>query len=58
MISWLAAVSQTGDQHVAVYDYNNMYMYVASSSPYVNGTSIPAYQRQFLMLDMKAQFAM
>jgi len=58
MISWLAAVSQTGDQHVAVYDYTNMYMYVASSSPYVNGTSIPAYQRKYIMLDMNALWAM
>jgi len=58
MISWLVAVSQTGDQHIAVYDYTNMYMYVASASPYVNGTTTPAWERQFLRLNLNELWAM
>jgi len=56
-IQHISAELQTGDMHIAVYDFAKQYMYVANASPVVNGTVIPAYDRPFLRLDMVQQFA-
>ena len=45
---------QTGDMHVAIYDYERSLMFVSNASP-MNGSEgsvIPAYDRQFIGLDM------
>ena len=55
---YAAAVSQTGDMHAAVYDYQNRFMYVANAGIY-NKTSKyaqPAYERPFIALNMTQLF--
>jgi hypothetical protein len=54
----VASTHQTGDTHVAVYDFFQMEMLVSNASPYINGTVTPAYNRAFVKLDMKALFAL
>jgi len=56
LIRNVAAQHQTGDAHAAVYDYANNLMFVVIASPYVNGTMIPAYNRQWTKLDMTSLF--
>lgn len=48
-------MEQTGDMHVAVYDWNNLYMYVSNAGlADANGNAQPAYDRPFLRFDMGA----
>jgi hypothetical protein len=56
MLVRVASVHETGDTHVAVYDFLRMEMLVSNASPFVNNSVIPAYDRAFVRLDMKALF--
>jgi hypothetical protein len=53
----VCATLQTGDTHAAVYDFLKMEMLVSNASPYLNGSFVPAYNRQFVKLDMNALFS-
>jgi len=57
VIQNITAVFQTGDMHIGIYDFNQNFMYVSNASPYVNGSAIPAYDRQFIRFNMTALFA-
>eukprot|EP01121_Diplochlamys_sp_Union-15-3_P022779 TRINITY_DN979_c0_g1_i2.p1 TRINITY_DN979_c0_g1~~TRINITY_DN979_c0_g1_i2.p1 ORF type:complete len:363 (+),score=59.70 TRINITY_DN979_c0_g1_i2:98-1186(+) len=57
MFQHITAEFQTGDMHIAIYDFANQYMYVSNASPYVNGTYVPAYNRRFIQLDMSKLFS-
>lgn len=48
---------QTGDTHLAIYDFARMMMYVSNASPWINGTAVPAYNRALVALDMTSLFA-
>lgn len=49
----IVSLFQTGDMHIAIYDFNAKAMYVANASPpNTNGTISPAYQQPFIRLDM------
>jgi len=52
----ITAEFQTGDMHFSVFDHANKLIYVANASPYINGTAIPAYNRQVTRLDLNALF--
>jgi len=54
-IRFITSQFQTGDMHIAVFDYLQQYMYVANASPAPD--SIPAYDRPFVRLDMAQLFA-
>eukprot|EP00698_Gefionella_okellyi_P020891 TRINITY_DN6653_c0_g1_i1.p1 TRINITY_DN6653_c0_g1~~TRINITY_DN6653_c0_g1_i1.p1 ORF type:complete len:440 (+),score=86.37 TRINITY_DN6653_c0_g1_i1:53-1321(+) len=58
-IKYITAQFQTGNLHIAVYDYAKMHMYVAYASPGDgHGHNVTnAYDRQFTRLDMTAVFA-
>ncbi|ETO10631.1 acid ceramidase-like protein [Reticulomyxa filosa] len=52
-----AARLQTGDMHVAVYDYLNQFMYVSNAQIYVSGQpQLMAYERPYVRLNMSAIF--
>ncbi|EFA74526.1 acid ceramidase-like protein [Heterostelium album PN500] len=53
----ITGLAETGDLHAAVYDFtaNQMYVSVASQDPSVIPI-IPAYQRQFLQIDLEYFF--
>jgi len=57
VIQNITAVFQTGDMHIGIYDFKHNLMYVSNASPYVNNTAIPAYDRQFISLNMTQLFA-
>jgi hypothetical protein len=46
----------TLDMHIAIFDYAANFVYVSNASPYINGQYIPAYDRQFIRLDMTKLF--
>jgi hypothetical protein len=48
-----AALSQTGDTLLAVYDFNSMFVYISFSDP---STSNPAWNRSLMALDMNLLF--
>lgn len=55
----ITSVFQTGDMHIAIYDYKETTMYVANASPMVGNNTdsvVKAYDRPFVKLDMKAAF--
>lgn len=54
---YAASMHQTGDNHAAVYDYARNFMYVASASSATTPPIIPAYNRQFLKLDLTQLWA-
>ncbi|EFA82759.1 hypothetical protein PPL_04454 [Heterostelium album PN500] len=59
----LCAYQQTGDLHIAVYDYqaNQVYISVASTNfefPYKSGQVSPSFANQFIQLDMNTQFSL
>jgi len=58
-IQYITAQLQTGDMHIGVYDYAENLIYVANASPYNNVTQqyTPAYNSQFVMLNMTQVFA-
>lgn len=59
MFQNVAAQLQTGDMHIAVYDYQNRYMFVSNAAVYVPGqTQELAYQRSFVQLNMQTQLNM
>jgi len=55
----ITAVAQTGDMHIAIYDFALKQMYVANAGVYnaTSGIAEPAYKRPFTRLDMGAMFA-
>jgi len=53
----VTALLQTGDTHIAVYDFQNMLIYVSNASPYVQKKFVPAYDRAFVRLDLSKLFA-
>jgi len=57
MFQQFAALSETGDTHIAVYDYMNMAIYVSSAGVHdpKNGT-VPAYKRKFTKFNMAKLF--
>jgi len=51
----VTAYEQTGDMHIAVFDWGNKQMYVSNAGlADVNGNAVPAYDRPFLRFDMEA----
>lgn len=59
-IQYIAPIFETGDMHVAVYDFANNYMYVSNASPVpASGPNdvVPAYNRNYIRLDMNQLFA-
>lgn len=54
---YAASMHQTGDTHAAVYDYARNFMYVSSASSASTPPIIPAYNRQFLKLDLTQLWA-
>jgi hypothetical protein len=54
-IRYITSQLQTGDMHLAVYDFGNNYMYVSNASPMPN--VVPAYDRPFVRLDMAQLFS-
>ena len=59
-IQYIAPIFETGDMHVAVYDFANDFMYVSNASPVPpSGPSgvIPAYNRPYIRLDMRQLFS-
>jgi len=57
LIQHVTAVHQTGDTHAAVYDFANNWIYVVVASPFVNGSYVPAYDRQWTKFDMTQLFS-
>lgn len=61
LLQKVAPVHETGDMHVAVYDFSQNYMYVSNASPVPNNGNasevIPAYNRPYIRLDMLSLFA-
>ena len=55
-VQYITAIEQTGDMHIAIYDFANNHIFVSNASPFVNGTFTPAYDRPFVRLDTKALF--
>jgi len=55
--TYITALHETGNMHIAIYDFKANNVYVANASPYVNNTYIPAFNRPFIQLDMTALFA-
>eukprot|EP01087_Luapelamoeba_hula_P014711 TRINITY_DN435_c0_g1_i1.p1 TRINITY_DN435_c0_g1~~TRINITY_DN435_c0_g1_i1.p1 ORF type:complete len:417 (+),score=67.74 TRINITY_DN435_c0_g1_i1:42-1292(+) len=56
-VRYIAPVTQTGNLHIAVYDFDQMLMYVANAkSPSESGLPF-AYQRAFVELNMRNLFA-
>jgi hypothetical protein len=53
-----SALHETGDTHIAVYDYTNMAIYVSSAGIYnpKNGT-VPAFKRRFTKFNMVKLFS-
>lgn len=52
---YVTAMHQTGDMHIAIYDRNNEYLYVANAGVAdANGNASPAYTAQFLRFDAAA----
>jgi len=53
----VAAQLQTGDMHVAVYDYKNRFIYVSNAAVYIpNQPQLLAYQRPYIRLNMNDLF--
>lgn len=55
-IRGVVSISKTGDLHIAVYDHDNMKMYVANAKSTTESGPLPAYNRQFVYFDMNALF--
>lgn len=55
----ITSVFQTGDMHVAIYDFARHTMTVANAGVYdnVTKTAVPAYDRTFIQLNMTEAFA-
>lgn len=54
LYQYVAALEETGDMHIAVYDFASSTMYVSNASPgdgHGNGV-VPAYNRPFLQFNM------
>jgi len=51
-ISYLTAIEQSGDNHLAFYDYSNNQVYVSFAAPSFVGGKIPAYDRQFTKFNL------
>jgi len=51
-ISYLTAVEQSGDNHLAYYDYSNNQVYVSFAAPFNVGGNVPAYARQFTVFKL------
>lgn len=56
MKEYIAALHETGNMHIAIYDYDKRFMYVANASPFVNNTYTPAYDRPFVRFDLNQLF--
>lgn len=52
-----ASLHRTGNNHAAIYDFAKNYMYVASASSAQTPPVIPAYDRQFLRMDLNKLWA-
>jgi isopenicillin-N N-acyltransferase-like protein len=53
----ITSVSKTGELHVAVYDLTDTVMYVANARGSNETGPLEAYQRQFVKIDLKVEFA-
>ncbi len=54
----ITATFQTGDMHIAVYDFDNGFMYAANAGPAdANGNAVSAYDRQFMRFNMTQLWA-
>jgi len=56
IIQNVTPIIQTGDMHLAVYDFLQNLVYVSNASPWVNNTCTPAYDRPFVRLNMTELF--
>eukprot|EP01121_Diplochlamys_sp_Union-15-3_P011240 TRINITY_DN3231_c0_g3_i2.p1 TRINITY_DN3231_c0_g3~~TRINITY_DN3231_c0_g3_i2.p1 ORF type:complete len:430 (-),score=64.57 TRINITY_DN3231_c0_g3_i2:65-1327(-) len=57
MFQHITAELETGNMHIAIYDFATSFMYVSNASPYINGTYTPAYKRPFVQLNMNELFS-
>ena len=53
----ITSVVKTGDLHVSVYDLTDTVLYVANAGKTNSTGPLRAYQRQFIKLDLKVEFA-
>ena len=53
---YVTSMHQTGDLHIAIYDFKYKFMYVANASPFSDGKYIPAYDRPFVRLNLNQLF--
>ena len=54
----ILALHETGNLHIAIYDFHDVSMYIASATPYIDGQYSPAYDEPYLKIDLKTQFAL
>ena len=57
MIRNVSAVEQSGDNHVAIYDLTNQFLYASFAAPHDVGGPSQAYARQYVKLNTAALFA-
>jgi len=59
IIENITAIFETGDMHIGIYDFKHKLMYVANAAPFnqTSQTAVPAYDRQFIRLNMTSLFA-
>ncbi|CAF1168844.1 unnamed protein product, partial [Adineta ricciae] len=53
----ITSVAKTGDLHVALYDLTDTVMYVSNARGTNETGPLEAYQRQFVKIDLKVEFA-
>jgi len=53
-IQYITSLHQTGDMHIAIYDFANKYMYVSNASPVEH--FVKAYDRKFVRFNMGKLF--
>jgi len=56
-IKYVASVEQSGSNHAAFYDLNNLLLYVSFASPFNVGGPEKAFDRQYTVLDLNLLFS-
>jgi len=55
-LHYISAIEQSGDNHIAYYDLQQMLAYVAFAAPHNVGGPIEAYARQYTVIDVASLF--
>ena len=53
----ISSVEESGSNHVAYYDLNNLGLYLSFAAPHNIAGPVPAYDRQYTYLDLKTIFS-